>query len=241
MRNLFTYLCAALIFIGNCGGILAQAEKVILSPVAFISSIKEHNDVQIIDVRTPEEFSTGHLPQAINLNVLESDFNTGISRLEKSRPTYVYCLNGSRSSRVIRIMQDLGFSEIYELKGGILNWEKVGLPIVKSPVKSVEEAYKGLTMGEYKDLLNTDKMVLVDFWASWCAPCREMEPFMKEIVETMKDEVKVVRINVADNRKLTDELNVYVLPTLRLFIDKKLVWTHNGGFIGKEEIIKHLH
>lgn len=79
---------------------------------------------QLIDVRTPEEFSTGHIKSAKNINYYDPDFKKHLQALDKSDPVFIYCKSGNRSSKAAKIFEQEGFPLIYELQGGILSWEK---------------------------------------------------------------------------------------------------------------------
>jgi thioredoxin len=97
----------------------------------------------------------------------------------------------------------------------------------------------GMTMAQYQALLNSNKLVLVDFYADWCAPCQKMKPYLAEISKEMKDKVVVVRIDADANKLLAQKLKVDALPVLFLYKGKKLIWT-NKGFITKEALVQKL-
>ena len=86
--------------------------------------------IAVIDVRTPEEFSEGHLENAENINFLSPDFKEQVSKLDKSKTYFVYCRTGNRSSKAIDVMDQAGFQTVYNI-GGIIDWESKGYPIVK--------------------------------------------------------------------------------------------------------------
>jgi len=87
--------------------------------------------MQLVDVRTPNEYKSGHITNAININYYDQDFSAQISKLNKSKPIYVYCRSGVRSKYSSQILKKLGFKKIYNLKGGILNWNANKLPLKK--------------------------------------------------------------------------------------------------------------
>jgi len=74
-----------------------------------------------------------------------------------------------------------------------------------------------------KEVLNADKLVLVDFWAPWCAPCKIIAPAVEKLAEEMKDNLKVGKSNVDDSPDLATELSVLNIPTLILFKSGKEV------------------
>jgi len=87
----------------------------------FYKNLIDKN-IQIIDVRTLEEYEEGHIINAVNINYKSSDFIENISALDKKKPYLIYCKSGNRSEKASKIMDSLGFYKIYDLKGGFLNW-----------------------------------------------------------------------------------------------------------------------
>lgn len=88
-------------------------------------------DILLIDVRTPEEYASGHLENAINIDFKGSDFKNRIAELNKDEDVYVYCKMGGRSGNTAKMMESMGFEKVYDLKGGILQWNKEGFKTVK--------------------------------------------------------------------------------------------------------------
>jgi rhodanese-related sulfurtransferase len=80
------------------------------------------NTVQLIDVRTPEEYIDGHIEGALNINVQDQKFAEQISKLDKTKTVYIYCRSGSRSQMAASQMKTLGFKSIIDLKGGYMNY-----------------------------------------------------------------------------------------------------------------------
>ena len=100
-----------------------------LAPQEFETRLSVLNNEQLVDVRTPQEYSSGHLIDAININFQDEDFKDQISKLDKSLPTFVYCaagVEGGRSNTTSKMLKELGFDEIYELEGGITSWNNAG-------------------------------------------------------------------------------------------------------------------
>ncbi|MEX0996961.1 MAG: rhodanese-like domain-containing protein [Flavobacteriaceae bacterium] len=95
---------------------------IVLEKAAFQQKII-HNDVQLIDVRTEEEFVSGCIDGAFNVDVLkEENFKKQITELNKEEAVYVYCRSGARSKKATQILCEAGFKNIYDLKGGYLIW-----------------------------------------------------------------------------------------------------------------------
>ena len=108
-----------------------QTIKTDLSTSEFEAKINTDPTVPLIDVRTPEEYSQGHLQNAVNIDWNGSTFTTQIATLDKTKPVYVYCLSGKRSAAAADKMRSDGFTEVYELAGGIKQWQADNLPVVK--------------------------------------------------------------------------------------------------------------
>lgn len=82
-------------------------------------------DVQFIDVRTPEEYTRGHIDDAINIDIANlENFKAEVSKLEKAQPIYLYCHRGGRSNKASKVLQALGFQTIYDFSGGWLAWSQ---------------------------------------------------------------------------------------------------------------------
>jgi|JI8StandDraft_2_1071088.scaffolds.fasta_scaffold11055_8 rhodanese-related sulfurtransferase len=78
----------------------------------------------ILDVRTPEEYQTGHLKNAKLLDISEQSFSSSLDKLDKNKTYYVYCQAGGRSTTAVEIMIEKGFKKVYNLSGGIAAWKK---------------------------------------------------------------------------------------------------------------------
>lgn len=87
--------------------------------------------VQIIDVRTPEEYMGGHIKGAINIDYRDKNFMEMLSKVDKTKPVAVYCKKGGRSGACSKIMKKQGFKKIYDLEGGITSWVFEGKTLVK--------------------------------------------------------------------------------------------------------------
>jgi rhodanese-related sulfurtransferase len=91
----------------------------------FAEKIAE-TDVVVLDVRTPEEFNSGHILNAINIDIYNDYFNSDISTLDKSKSYAVYCRSGKRSVDASNEMDSIGFKTTYNLTGGIIEWIESG-------------------------------------------------------------------------------------------------------------------
>ena len=83
----------------------------------------------VLDVRTPREFAGGKIAQAVNIDITQPNFVSKVQKLDTKRPVYVYCHVGSRSSFAMKQMQNLGFTNVYNLQGGMSAWRNAGFPV----------------------------------------------------------------------------------------------------------------
>lgn len=113
-----------LAFITTIFSACAQQEDTykILEVQTYKDSIT-NGTVQLVDVRTPEEYSEGHIEYAKNIDFFSEDFEDQFNKLDKNQPVYIYCKSGNRSGKAGKKLKDMGFHHIYDLKGGILNYK----------------------------------------------------------------------------------------------------------------------
>lgn len=128
MKIISFLLVYILMILSGCSFIEAQNT---LSPEEFESKLKTEEPLQLIDVRTAEEFSQGYIQDARNMDYYDPLFKDRIQELDTSQPVFVYCRSGSRSAKAAQLFKEEGFLQVYDLAGGILNWEKDKLVTVK--------------------------------------------------------------------------------------------------------------
>lgn len=135
----------------------------------------------LVDVRTPEEYKESHLEGSVNVNFKKRTFPSYISALDKNQPVLIYCRSGNRSGKAAKIMQSLGFKEVYDLSKGFKGWNAEKKPITKedspanialqSQLKSTPPTPKTInTLGqgidveevEFEKLIQSGKVTLVD-------------------------------------------------------------------------------
>jgi thioredoxin len=153
-------------------------------------------------------------------------------KLDKTKPVFVYCKTSNRSPQAAAKLEELGFKSIYNLEGGLLKWDANGF---SKPTDRII----GVCSQEYAELLNTNKKVLVDFYAEWCAPCKKMTPYLLQMQKDMSDKVVIIRLNVDENPTLVKELKILELPTLLLYENKVIKWK-NSSYISEDDLKKQL-
>lgn len=98
-----------------------------------MKSLLELDDVQLVDVRTPEEYAEGFIENSQNIDYNSPSFDQDITKLDKTKPVILYCRSGGRSAKCAKKLKDAGFVKIYDLDGGISKWQHEGFEIkVKS-------------------------------------------------------------------------------------------------------------
>lgn len=215
----------------SCQGQTANSIKEI-EPKIFSEKLSATPNAQIVDVRTPQEFKAGHIDNAINNDWFGDNFEINAQKLDKTKPVFVYCKTNNRSAKAAEKLKELGFKTIYNMQGGLLKWDAEGL---SKPTDRIV----GVCPQEYAELLNTDKKVLVDFYAEWCAPCKKMSPYLLKMQKEMADKVVIIRLNADENPTLIKEMKILELPTLILYENKVIKWK-NSGFISEEDLKKQL-
>lgn len=119
-------LCLFSLFLGfSCTQNEINAQQK-LSPDAFETMLQKDTTIQLVDVRTPEEFTSGHISGALNLNIQDADFVAKIKALDKTRPVLVYCAVGGRSAKAATQFSKAGFKTVFDLKGGMTAWKAEG-------------------------------------------------------------------------------------------------------------------
>lgn len=140
-----TLLIAALVGLTGCSTVTsappaapaasapASAEATALGEdlgVADFASLVEQPGVVVLDVRTADEFASGHLPDAINIDINDAGFTDQIASLDADATYAIYCRSGNRSRAALQEMQAAGFANLHHLSGGIGAWQSGGHPVV---------------------------------------------------------------------------------------------------------------
>ncbi len=231
MKYLHVFFSVIAFVILSCNGQNSKKTQTIPAET-FAKKIDSTPEAQIIDVRTPEEFASDHIENSKNINWLDPSFVTEVQKLDKTKPVFVYCKVGGRSDKAVSKLEELGFTTIYQLEGGIMKWDAAGL-------SKPSDKIIGISNSDYAKLLNSDKKVLIDFYADWCAPCKKMTPYLLKMQKELGDKVTIIRLNADENKTLISELKIDALPTLLLYENKALKWKHSG-FISEEDLKKQL-
>ena len=107
-----------------------KGEIEMVSAVQVYEAVYGEDSLQLVDVRTSEEYAVSHLKNAQNICVTNDDFKKKVAGLDKEKPVYVYCKKGGRSAEAAIILKEMGFTKVYDLQGGITSWQDEGLETI---------------------------------------------------------------------------------------------------------------
>ncbi len=128
------------VLLGACGGATATIEAPATQSIQLISPTEADqlltdnagsDDFVILDIRTPEEFTAGRIAGSVNIDFYEANFADELDKLDKNKTYFVYCNSGNRSGTAMGTMKELGFTDVYDLDGGIQAWYSSGFSITQ--------------------------------------------------------------------------------------------------------------
>jgi thioredoxin len=189
-----------------------NGEKKVLNAKAFSETLTNTPGALVLDVRTADEFAGGHLEKAVNVDWNGNGFEAWSQKIDKDASIFAYCLSGGRSGSAGQFLREKGFKNVVEMEGGLMKWKAAGLPLAgENPGK------KGMQIADYEKLLLNDKIVLVDFYAPWCGPCKKMKPELEKLEMENSAKLKVIRIDSDENPDLAKALGVDALPMVFIY------------------------
>jgi len=92
-------------------------------------------------------------------------------------------------------------------------------------------------MSNFDTIINSENPVLIDFFATWCGPCKTLGPILKQVKESMGERISIIKIDVDKNQQIASKYQVRGVPTMILFQNGKQLW-RQSGVLSKEEVIK---
>lgn len=178
---------------------------------------------QLLDVRTAGEYQSGHIKNSLQADWLNKEqFTDRIKYLDKNKPLLVYCASGVRSGAAAKWLLENGFTDVQNLKGGMVSWKLEG-----KPVEAVD-AKTQLTVEQYKELSKSGDIVLVDFGAEWCPPCKKMEPVLQQLQKELAGKFKLVKVDGGIDINVMRSQKVETLPVFIIYKNGKEIWRKQG-------------
>ena len=224
MKKMISFVCLLGLF--SCNNLKAQDG---LSAAEFEKRINTQHP-QLLDVRTAGEYQSGHLTKSLQADWLNKDqFNERIKYLDKSKPLLVYCASGMRSAAAAKYLLDNGFADVQNLKGGMIAWKQEGKPMEAVDTK------KQLSLTQYKSLSQSADIVLVDFGAEWCPPCKQMEPVLKQLQDELTNQFRLVKVDGGIDTEVMKAMKVETIPVFIIYKKGKEIW-RKQGVVDKAEI-----
>jgi rhodanese-related sulfurtransferase len=214
MTRLFSMLLSVLIF-SACSSNAQNA----LNIDEFEKRIKDPG-VQILDVRTMGEYNSGYIKNSLQADWNNrAQFDDRTQHLDKSRPVYVYCASGARSDKAAAALRSKGYTAV-NMEGGLNAWKKAG-----KPLEGATDEGK-ISSDDYNKYTSQQGLVLIDFGASWCPPCKKMEPVIAEVKKA--GGVTVQYVDGGANADLMNQYKIEAMPTFILYKNGKEVWRKQG-------------
>jgi rhodanese-related sulfurtransferase len=127
MKKVLALIASALLLAG-CS---SSSSAIDLSVTEFSAKVAEAG-VITLDVRTPGEFAEGYIKGARLVDFQSGNFENEIAALDKNATYAVYCRSGNRSGQAVKVMQDAGFTNVFNMNGGVIDWANAGLPLVNN-------------------------------------------------------------------------------------------------------------
>ena len=205
-----------------------------LSTQDFAKAVQS-GKVQVLDVRTADEYKSGHLDKAMQANWLDGkEFNDRTSHLDKNIPVYIYCLSGGRSGAAAEALRAKGYM-VTNMDGGINAWKRN-----KQPLVGIDANIKQTSASAYQGQIRSTQIVLVDFGAEWCPPCKKMEPVLNQFMKENANKLTLVKMDGGVETELMKTLKVDALPTFILYKNGKEI-KRKQGIVSKEEFTSWLN
>lgn len=204
------------------GTLQLQAQSGVLAPAQFQQQITS-GQPQLLDVRTAGEYKQGHLSNALQADWTNAaEFAERVKYLDKNKPLLVYCASGGRSGQAAEWLVKQGFSKVDNLSGGMIAWKQAGLPVV------ADENTRQMTGDEYARLIRSAGVVLVDFGAEWCPPCKKMEPVLAALQKELPGKYTLVKVDGGRDTEMMKANGVSALPVFIVYKNGKETYRVQG-------------
>ena len=227
LQPMKSILFAAFILLSACNPMKSNS---LLEVADFKAKVSEPN-AQILDVRTDVEFKKAHIANAVNISYSSANFDAMATQLYPDIPTFIYADTEAEAVAAAQKLNSFNFKDLFVLKGGIAAWQSANLPLEAEQPKKI---YESDTM-PFEEARKGNKLVMVDFNATWCKPCKMIEPFVHRLHDNRASEVIVYSIDTDQRPDLATEYNANQIPLL-VFIKNNQEVHRSLGAISEEEL-----
>jgi len=196
--------------------------------------MRPYANLQIVDLRTTEDFISAHLPGAINIDRNSPTFDKEIAGLNAKEPVFFYCENGTNSALVAKDLAKRNFSKVYDIIGGYAAWTGANKKVLQVDRVARPEP---VTRLEYNSIVKKSELVLFQFSPSSVDPAvlNKIDGMVASVVKPKAGEINFIKYNYQDQVSLARDLKVNNLPTLILYRSGEEVWRYEG-MIEKTEL-----
>ena len=220
--KIFKNSIIAIAYLFTIAGFSQNQNESALPLDSFSAKIESQKNPQIIDARGSDEFAINHINGAVNFNLETKNYTEYVSRLDKSKPVFIYSIGAGRSAQLAKELLKNGFSEVNVLQGGIAAWIGGGKPFYFN-------SKSRLSLAEYNKIIADNNTVLVDIGSQYCGACKKVKPVLETIRTEYGTNLKIVEIDLEDNPQVIADLKtVKVFPTLILYKNGKIVFKKDG-------------
>lgn len=192
----------------------------------------------VLDVRTNKERANGFLANSTHIDFYDEAFLDKLNLLDKTKPIYIYCMVGGRSSKAANKILKAGFNEVYNLNGGFLKWSNNNL-LIEIPEKTNEVTTQQYNKSFLDSTINSNSNLLLYVSTKWCAPCKKMNPVIDSLSKNYIKELKVLKLDLDQNVFLNEVYDIQSIPFFVLYKNNQQVWLKNG-IIAYGELAKKL-
>ena len=215
MKNIFfASLFTLAISIVSCAQTNKDNNAASLPANAFQTAIQKPN-VQILDVRSAGEFAGGRIKNALQANWNDpKEFESRTQELDKKATVYVYCQVGVRSASAQAYLMEKGFN-VVNLEGGLSSWKMNGLPVEGN--SNVQQ----MAVSDFEKVIASNNLVLVDIGASWCPPCRKMQPTLDQVKKEQGTKLYFLAVDGGVDMDVMKQVNFETLPTYIIYKNGK--------------------
>ena len=201
---------------------------------SFAARINGQLKPQIIDVRTPEEFKINHIKGAIAINLTENNYLDRLKQFDKTKPVFIYAIQNNRPDILAKELNDIGYTNVYELKGGIAAWIGKGYPYFSSISNTISTI-------DYNKIISGNKIVLVEIGTKYCGLCVKEKHIIDSLQNDVNSSYKIIELELYNNLQLVADLKeVSAVPTILLYKEGKINWKRTGLDFNKNDIEKQI-